>query len=66
MKSVTFEEEFEDLIFWELEHEGYSKDQIEGMLPEKKKYLSKPIMEELKSRKKEDTLTHEEIIKELE
>jgi len=36
------------------------------MLPKKKKNLSKAIMEELESRKKEDTLTHEEIIKELE
>ena len=65
LKPVSFEEEFEDLIFRELEHEGYSKDQIEGMLLEKKN-LSKAIMEELESRKKEGTLTHEEIIKELE
>jgi len=63
---VSLEEEFEDLIVRELEHESYSKDQIVEMLPEKKKSLSKAIMEELKSRKKEDTLTHEEIIKELE
>ncbi len=66
LKPVSFEEEFEDLIVRELEHEGYSKDQIEGMLPEKKKNLSKAITEELESRKKEGTLTHEEIIKELE
>jgi len=66
LKPVSFEEEFEDLIVRELEHEGYSKEQIEGMLPEKKKNLSKAIMEELESRKKEGTLTHEEIIKELE
>ena len=67
LKPVSFEEEFEDLIVRELEHEGYSKDQIVGMLPEKKKSLSKAIMEELESRKEEeDTLTHEEIIKELE
>jgi len=66
LKPVSFEEEFEDLIVREMEHEGYSKDQIVGMLPEKKKSLSKAIMEELESRKEEDTLTHEEIIKELE
>jgi len=66
LKPVSFEEEFEDLIVRELEHEGYSKDQIEGMLLGKKKNLSKAIMEELESRKKEGTLTHEEIIKELE
>ncbi len=66
LKPVSFEEEFEDLIVRELEHEGYSKDQIEGMLPEEKKNLSKAIMEELENRKNEDTLTHEEIIKELE
>ena len=29
---VSFEEEFEDLIVRELEHECYSKEQIEGML----------------------------------
>jgi len=66
LKPVSFEEEFEDLIIRELEHKGYSKDQIEGMLPEKKKNLSKAIMEELENRKQESTLTHEEIIKELE
>jgi len=47
MKAVSFAEEFEDLIVRELEHEGYSKDQIEEMLPEKKKLFSKAIMEEL-------------------
>ena len=66
MKPVSFEEEFEDLIVREMEHEGYSKDQIVGMLPEKKKSLSKAIMEELESRKEEDALTHKEIIKEME
>jgi len=66
LKPVSFEEEFEDLIVRELEHEGYSKDQIVEMLPERKKNLSKAIMEELESRKKEDTLSHEDMIKELE
>ena len=66
LKPVSFEEEFEDLIVRELEHEGYSKDQIVEMLSEKKKNLSKAIMEELESRKKEDTLSHEDMIKELE
>lgn len=66
LKPVSFEEEFEDLIIRDLEHEGYSKVQIGEMLPEKKKYLSKAILEELESRKKEETITHEEIIKELE
>ncbi len=66
LKPVSFEDEFEDLIVRDLEYEGYSKYQIEEILPEKKKNLSKVIMEELESRKKEDTLTHEEIIKELE
>jgi len=66
LKPVSFEDEFEDLIVRDLEYEGYSKDQIEEILPEKKKNLSKAIMEKFESRKKEDTLTHEEIIKELE
>ncbi len=55
-KPVSFEEEFEDLIVRELEYESYSKDQIEGMLPEKNKNLSKAIMEELESRKKDPTV----------
>jgi len=29
---VSFEDEFEDVIIRELEHECYSKEQIEGML----------------------------------
>jgi len=66
LKPVSFEEEFEDLIVRELEHEGYSKDQIEEMLIGRKKNLSKAIMEELESRKKEDTLSDEDMIKELE
>jgi AbrB family looped-hinge helix DNA binding protein len=66
LKPVTFEEEFEDLIVRELEYEGYSKVQIDEMLPEKKKDLSKAILEELESRKDEETITHEELIKELE
>ncbi len=66
LKPVSFEEEFEDLIVREMEHEGYSEAQIKEMLPEKKKNLSQAILEELESRKQEDTLTHEEIIKELE
>ncbi len=57
LKPVSFEEEFEDLIVRELEHEGYSKVQIKEMLPEKKKNLSKAIIEELESRKQEDTST---------
>lgn len=66
LKPVSFEDEFDDLIVRELEYEGYSKSKIKEMLPEKKKSLSKAIIEELESRKQEDTITHEEIIKELE
>ncbi len=54
LKSVSFEEEFDDLIVRELEYEAYSKVQIDEMLPEKKKDLSKAILEELESRKNEE------------
>ncbi len=50
------------LLVLEMKHEGYSEAQIKEMLPEKKKNLSQAILEELESRKQEDTLTQEEII----
>ena len=65
LKPVSFADEFEDLIVRDLAYEGYSTEQIKELLPEKKKNLSKAMLEELDERKKEETVSHEKILNEL-
>ncbi len=66
LKSVSFEDELEELIVKDLKREGYSAKQIQGMLPEKKRQLSKVLAEELDERSNEDTVSHTDALKDLE
>ncbi|MEW6623054.1 MAG: AbrB/MazE/SpoVT family DNA-binding domain-containing protein [Bacillota bacterium] len=66
LKSVSFVDELQELIIRDLKREGYSAKQIQEMLPEKKKQLSKALAEELKKRSKEETVSHIDALKELE
>lgn len=58
-------DELEDLIVKDLKSEDYSAEQINKMLPQKKKELAQALSEELKERAKEDTILHKDAIKEL-
>ena len=53
LKPVSFVDEFEDMVVRELKYDGYSAEQIEEILPEKKKKLSQAILEELKGQGEE-------------
>lgn len=65
LKPVSFADEFDDLIVRDLIHEGYGSEEIVMLLPEKKKELSKAILKEVEDRSKEDVVSHEELLKEL-
>ncbi len=65
LKPASFTDEFEDLIVRDLIHEGYSSKEIARLLPEKKKDLSKAILKEMEDRSTEDSVSHEELLKEL-
>lgn len=66
IKAVSFADELEGLIISDLKREGYSARQIQEVLPEKKVQLAKALAEELHKRSKEETVTVEEALQELE
>ncbi len=66
LKSVSFEEELEELMINDLKREGYSAEQIQQMLPEKKKQLIESLTEELSERSIEEKVSHTDALKELE
>jgi len=66
LKPVSFEDELEELIIIDLRQKGYSAEQINKMLPEKKKQLSKALAEELSERSSEETISHADVVKDLE
>ena len=66
LKPVSFEDELEELIISDLKQKRYSAEQINKMLPEKKKQLSKALAEELNERSNEETVSHADVIKGLE
>ncbi len=66
LKPVSLEDELEELIINDLKREGYSAEQINEMLPEKKKQLSKALAEELNERSSEVTMSHADVFKDLE
>lgn len=53
LKPVSVIDEFEDMVVRDLRYGGYSAEQIEEILPEKKKMLSQAILEELKGQGEE-------------
>ena len=66
LKSVSFVDELEELLIRDLKGEGYTTNEIQKMLPEKKKQVSKALAEELNERSKEETVSHADALKELE
>ncbi len=66
LKPVSFVEELEELVVRDLQHEGYGVQEIQEMLPEKMKHLSKQLAEELKKRRWKNTVSHAEVLRELE
>jgi len=66
LKSISFLDELEELIIKDLKQEGYTDKEIKHMLPDKKKQLSKALVEELNERSNEETVSHTDALKELE
>ncbi len=66
LESVSFVDELEELIVKDLKRDGYSAKQIQEILPERKKQLSKVLTGELNERSNEDAVSHTDALKELE